>query len=62
MSSDEDIPENNGALLNITQIIKAVLLSAVEAELGESFSRAKLAVPVQTTLVELGHPQPRAQL
>jgi hypothetical protein len=62
MSSDEDIPRGNGAILNISQIIKAVMSSAAEAELGALFINAKLAVPIRTTLVELGHPQPKTPM
>ena len=47
----------NGAGLNIAQIIKAVMSSAAEAELGALFINAKLAVPIRHTLEELGHPQ-----
>ena len=58
MAADETIPKNNGAVLNISQVIKAVMSSAAEAELGALFINAKLAVPIRTTLVELGHVQP----
>ena len=33
MSSDESIPKDNGAILTIAQIIKAVMSSSAEAEL-----------------------------
>ena len=36
--------------------------SAEEAELGALFINAKLAVPIRTTLVELGHPKPRTPM
>ena len=62
MSSNKDIPQNNGAVLNIWQITKAVMSSAAEAELGALFINAKLAVPIHTTLVELGHPQPKTPI
>ena len=62
MSSDKDIPRNNGAILNVSQIIKAVMSSAAEAELGALFINAKLAVPIRTTLVELGHAQPKTPM
>ncbi len=41
MAGREDIPTNNGAILNISQIIRAVMSSAVEAELGALFINAK---------------------
>jgi hypothetical protein len=44
MSANNDIPTNNGAVLNISQIIRAVMSSAAEAELGALFINAKTAV------------------
>ena len=44
MAGTETIPQNNGAVLNISQIIKAVMSSAAEAELGALFINAKTAV------------------
>ena len=57
MSGKEEIPINNGAVLNILQIIKAVMSSAAEAELPALFINAKAAVSMHQTLEELGHPQ-----
>ena len=42
--------------MNVSQIIKAVMSSAAEAELGALFINYKLAVPARKTLEELGHP------
>ena len=58
MSNNDENPPNNGAVLNISQIIKNVMSSAAEAELGALFLNAKTAVPVRKTLDEMGHPQP----
>ncbi len=58
MAGMEEIPINNGAVLNISQIIKAVMSSAAEAELGALFINAKTVVSMRWTLKELGHPQP----
>ncbi len=44
MAGTEEIPINNGAVLNISQIMKAVMSSAAEAELGTLFINAKMAV------------------
>jgi hypothetical protein len=44
----EDIPINNGAVLNIVQIIRAVMSSAAEAKLGTLFINAKLQSPCDT--------------
>jgi hypothetical protein len=58
MAGMEEIPINNGAVLNILQIIKAVMSSTAEAKLGACFINAKMAVSMRRTLKELGHPQP----
>jgi hypothetical protein len=62
MTGNEEIPINNGAVLNISQIIRAVMSSAAEAELGALFINAKTAVAMRQTLIELGHPQPRTPM
>ncbi len=41
MAGRDDIPTNYGAVLNILQIIQAVMLSAAEAELGALFINEK---------------------
>jgi hypothetical protein len=43
----------------VSKVIKAVMSSAAEAELGALFYNAKIAVPMCKTLEELGHPQPQ---
>ena len=53
----EQLP-NNGAVLNIAQIIKNVMSSAVEAELGGLFINAREAIPARIVLEEMGHKQP----
>ncbi len=45
MSSDISDPKDNSAVLNITQLIKAVLSSSAEAELGALYINAHKAVP-----------------
>jgi hypothetical protein len=62
MAGKDEIPINNGAVLNISQIIRAVMSSAAEAELGALFINAKTAVSMRQTLIELGHPQPRTPM
>jgi len=62
MPGKDEIPINNGAVLNISQIIRAVMSSAVEAELSALFINAKTAVSIRQTLIELGHPQPRTPM
>jgi hypothetical protein len=41
MTGNEDIPINNGAVLNILQIIRAVMSLAAEAKLGALFINSK---------------------
>ncbi len=62
MASSEEIPINNGAVLNISQIITAVMSLAAEAQLGTLFINAKTAVSMRQTLKEMGHPQPRTPI
>jgi hypothetical protein len=62
LSSDAPFPPNNGAILNISQIIKAVMSSAAEAELGALYINAKEAVHIRQMLREMGHPQPRTPI
>jgi hypothetical protein len=62
MAGNEEIPFNNGAILNISQIIRAVMSTAAEAELGALFISAKTAVSIRQTLIKPGHPQPRTPM
>jgi len=52
---------NNGAILTISTIIKA-MSSAAEAELGALFLNAKEAVIIRQILTKMGHPQPRTPI
>ena len=58
LSDDSENPENNGAVLNVAQIIKNVMSSAAEAEIGALFINSRQAVTARTTLEEMGHIQP----
>jgi len=60
--SDCEDPANNGVVLNLAQLIKAVMSSAAEAELGALYINACEAVPQQTTLAEMGHKQPQTPM
>jgi hypothetical protein len=44
MAGQEEIPTNNGGVLNILQIIRAVMSFTAEANLGALFINAKMAV------------------
>ena len=58
LSTNSDIPSNNGAILNIAHIIKHVMSSATEAELAALYIMAREAVYIRTILDEMGHKQP----
>ncbi len=58
MAGRNDIPNNNGAILNILKIIQAIMPHNPEAELGALFINAKTAISMHHMLEELGHPQP----
>ena len=51
-------PPNNGAVMTISQIIKAVLSSAAGAKGGALFINCQEAVQARHTLEFLGHKQP----
>jgi len=58
LTEDKPFPPINGAITNVATIIKAVMASAAEAELGALFINSQKAVPIRQTLEELGHTQP----
>ena len=57
LASDVPIPANNGAVLNTANLIKTVMSSAAEAEMGAIFLDAREAIPARNALIEMGHPQ-----
>jgi hypothetical protein len=62
MARKDNIPFNNGVVLNILQIIQAVISSTAEAELGALFINEKPAVSMCQALAELSHPQPHMSM
>ena len=58
LMKDEREPKKNGAVLNIVQIIKRVVTSAVETEIGALFINTRNAIPARYLLEEIGHSQP----
>ena len=58
LSKNKENAENNGAILNIAKIIKSVVSSAAEAEIGALFINTRQAIPAKRTLEEMGHKQP----
>jgi hypothetical protein len=61
MSNNTTKPPNNGAILTIAQIIKAVMSLAAEAEVGALYINYREAIPTRHTLEFMGHPQPPTQ-
>jgi hypothetical protein len=57
IASDPPEPAN-GAILVVSNIMKMVVASAAEAELGALFFNGQEATTLRTTLLELGYPQP----
>ena len=58
MASDIAVPENNGDVHTVTQIIKTVMSSAAEAELGALYINCREAIPVRHLLEAMGQRQP----
>jgi hypothetical protein len=52
----------NGSILNFAAIIKNVVASAAESEVGACFHNAQSGAPLRVTLTELGHTQPPTPL
>ncbi len=52
-------PNNNGGVLTTVQIIKDVMSSITEANIGTMFINARKVVPVCRTLEEMGYLQPK---
>jgi hypothetical protein len=57
-STDTDGKLTNGAIFIISTVLKHIMSSAAEAEIGAVFINAKEGAVLRTTLEELGHPQP----
>jgi hypothetical protein len=58
LSENVPYPANNGAIHNEASIIKAVMSSAAEAELGALYINARKGVEIRNMLEEMDHPQP----
>ena len=50
LSNEATIPQNNGAIINITHIIKHVMTSETEAKLAEPYIMVHEAVYIRITL------------
>ena len=54
---EDFVPTTNGTLLVVCKIMRNIMASAAEAEYGTIFINAQTAVPIRTTLSEMGWPQ-----
>ena len=61
-SSNAAIPANNGAILNVANIIKNVMSSAAEAKFGAIYITARETVYIRHILKEMGHKQPATSI
>jgi hypothetical protein len=52
----------SGSILNVASVIKNVVASAAESEVGACFRNAQSGAPLRVTLTELGHTQPPTPL
>jgi hypothetical protein len=52
----------NGSILNVASVIKHVVASATESEVGPCFHNAQSGAPLTVTLTEIGHSQPPTPL
>jgi hypothetical protein len=59
---DSALPPINGAVTVLSTILKAVMASATEAEMGGLFLAAKEATVLRNTLADMGHPQPASPI
>ena len=62
LSDISESPPNNGAIHTNTSIIKAVMSSAAEAEMGALYLNAKEAIYLRQILHEMGHTQTRTPI
>jgi hypothetical protein len=51
-------PQQDKAILNVASVIKNVVASAAESEVGACFHNAQSGAPLRVTLTEVGHIQP----
>jgi hypothetical protein len=54
--------QHNGALLTVSKILRMVVASAAEAEIGALFLNAKEGVNIRNIQSEMGHSQPMTPL
>jgi hypothetical protein len=55
-SKNEDT--SNGSILNVAYVIKNLVASTAESEVGACFQNSQSGAPIRITFIELGHKQP----
>ena len=58
LSNDEEDPPNNGPVHNIATIIRNVMTSAADAEIGALYINSRQVIPAIQFLEQMGHKQP----
>jgi len=58
LSENIESPPRNGAIHILAEIMKAIMTSAAEAELGALYQNARQGVFIRNILQEMNHPQP----
>ena len=58
LSENVPLPTNNGAIHNVSKIIKGIMSSAAEAKLSAMYINARKAVEERIIFQEMGHEQP----
>ena len=56
LSKDDPVPHNNGSILIVSQIIKKIMSSTAEVDLGDRYINAHEAIYIRQILEALGHP------
>ena len=56
--SNQNSPKSNGPIHTISSIMKNVMSSAAEAEIGAVFTNCRDSKQIRTALFEMGHDQP----
>ena len=56
--SNESSTLPNGPIHTLSHIMRNVMSSAAEAEIGAVFTNAQAALPIRQALLDMGHPQP----
>ena len=58
LSDRSENPPNNGAVINVAQIIRNVMTLASDAEIGALYINSRQAIPARYAVEEMGHRQP----